>query len=95
MFRSVCTTVPLTSAVGGVSGSEWAHPLVLHGAGQRAQLALRPPAPACVAAALRLSHTVPVGGRLLAHDLQNLREAEALSVVCRPGTQDMEGKTVC
>ncbi|KAF3834799.1 hypothetical protein F7725_027357, partial [Dissostichus mawsoni] len=60
---------------------------------QRAQLALRPPAPPCVAAALRLSHTVPVGGRLLAHDLQNLREAEALSVVCRPGRQDMEGKT--
>lgn len=71
----------LTSSVSGVSRSERAHPLVLYGTGQRAELALRPPASAHVTAALRLGHAVPVGGRLLAHRLQHLCVTEALSVV--------------
>lgn len=54
-------TERLTSAIGGVARTEWAHLLVLYGAGQRAELALRPPAPTCVAAALRLGDAVPVG----------------------------------
>lgn len=71
----------LTSSIRGVAGSKWAHLLVLYGAGQRAELTLRPPASAHVAAALRLGHTVPVGGRLLTHCLQDLSVTEALSVV--------------
>lgn len=50
------------SAVCGIAGSKRAHPFVLYGAGQRAELALRAPASARVAAALGLGHAVPVGG---------------------------------
>lgn len=78
IILSVCSP---TSAICGVSRSKWAHLLVLNGARQRAELTLRPPAPAHVAAALRLGHTVPVGGRLLAHGLQDFGVAVALSVV--------------
>lgn len=59
----------LTSAIGGVARSKWAQLLVLQGARQGAELALGPPASTCVAAALRLGDTEPVGGRLLAHCL--------------------------
>lgn len=59
----------LTSAVGGVARSQWAHLLVLQRAGQGAKLALASPPATCVAAALGLGHTVPVGGQLLAHCL--------------------------
>lgn len=72
-----------TSAVGGVPWSQRAHLLVLHRAGQRAELALRAPASAHVAAALGLGHAVPAGGRLLAHGLQDLGVAVALPVVWR------------
>jgi len=78
----------LTSAVCGIAGSKRAHPFVLYGAGQRAELALRAPASARVAAALGLGHAVPVGGWLLAHGLQNLDVTVALSVVWRKGHQD-------
>lgn len=74
-------TVLRTSAICGVARSEWAHLLVLHGSRQWAELTLRPPTPARVAAALGLGHTAPAGGRLLAHRLQNLGVAVALSVV--------------
>lgn len=74
-----------TSAVGGVPWSQRAHLLVLDGARQRAELALRAPASAHVAAALRLGHAVPAGGRLLAHGLQDLGVAVALPVVWRGG----------
>lgn len=75
--------VSRTPAVGGVARSERAHLLELDGAGQRAELTLRPPASAAVAAALGLGHADPAGGRLLAHGLQNLRVTVALPVVCR------------
>lgn len=72
-----------TSAVGGVPWSQRAHLLVLHSAGQWAELTLRAPASAHVAAALGLGHAVPAGGRLLAHGLQDLGVAVALPVVWR------------
>lgn len=76
----------LTPAVGGVARSQRAHLLELDGAGQRAELALRPPASADVAAALRFGHADPAGGRLLAHGLQDLRVTVALPVVCGKGS---------
>lgn len=69
------------SAVGGVPGSQWAHPLVLHGARQWAELTLGSPAAPKIAAALRFGDTVPVGGALLTHSLEHLGETEALSVI--------------
>lgn len=42
----------LTSTIGGVARSKWAHLLVLYGARQWAELTLGPPASTCVAAAL-------------------------------------------
>lgn len=81
-----------TSAVGGVPWSERAHLLVLHSAGQRAELTLRAPASAHVAAALGLGHAVPAGGRLLAHGLQDLSVAVALPVVWRWGRRS-EGES--
>lgn len=83
---------PLTSAVGGVPGSQRTHLLVLYGAGQGAEFTLRAPASARVAAALRLGDAVSVGGRLLAHGLQNLHVTEALPVVWR---DKKKGPTSC
>lgn len=71
----------LTSAIGGVAWPQRAQLLVLGSARQRADLAVRPPAAAPVAAALGLGDSVAVGGGLLAHDLENLGEAETLTVI--------------
>lgn len=82
-YRSIFWLSSLTSAVGGVSRAERTHLLVLYGAGQRAELTQRSPAAAAVTAALRLGDGVSVSGRLLAHRLQDLRETEALPVICQ------------
>lgn len=74
-----------TFAIGCVPRAEWAHPLVLSGAWQRAQFTGGPPAAAPVAAALRLGDTVATAGSHLAQSLEDLREAEALPVVCKQG----------
>lgn len=80
---SVLCLRPLTSAVSGVSRAERTHLLVLYSAGQRTQLTQRAPSSTPVTATLRLGDGVSVSGRLLAHRLQDLREAEALPVILR------------
>lgn len=79
----------LTPVVGGVARAERAHLFEVDGPGKRAELALRPPPAAHVAAALGLGDADAAGGRLLAHGLEDLGVAVALPVVCERG--DGEG----
>lgn len=74
---SVCVTL----AVSVVARSERAHLLVLGGAGQRAELTVGPPAAAPITTALGLPDADPTAGTHLTHGLENLQEAEALTVI--------------
>lgn len=60
----------------------WTHLLVLYSARQGAKLTLRSPTTASITAAFRLGDAVAVGGGLLAHGLENLSEAKALTIIC-------------
>lgn len=82
------------SSIGGVARSKWTHLFVLDGPRQWTELTLCPPPSACVAAALRFGHTVPVCGRLLAHGLQNLHVTVALSIVNTLGSSGAGLKAV-
>lgn len=71
----------VTLAVGGVSGAQRAHLLVVRGPGQRADLTVGPPAAAPATTALGFSDADATAGTHLTHGLQNLQEAEALTVI--------------
>lgn len=71
----------VTLAVGGVSVAQRAHLLVLRGPGQRAELTVGPPAAAPVTTALGLPDAGATAGTHLTHGLQDLQEAEALTVI--------------
>ncbi len=77
----------VTLAVGGVSGAQRAHLLVVCGPGQRAELTVGPPAAAPVTTALRFSDADATAWTHLTHGLQNLQEAEALTVIWHTHTQ--------
>ncbi len=77
----------VTLAVGGVSGAQRAHLLVVCGPGQRAELTVGPPAAAPVTTALRFSDADATAWTHLTHGLQNLQEAEALPVIWHTHTQ--------
>ncbi len=77
----------VTLAVGGVSGAQRAHLLVVCGPGQRAELTVGPPATAPATTALRFSDADTTAWTHLTHGLQNLQEAEALPVIWHTHTQ--------
>lgn len=85
----------LTFAICGVSRTKWTHLLVQRGAWQRAQLTVGTPATAAITAALRLGDAVAIAGSHLAKSLEDLRKAEALSVVCTQYIHIIHIYTVC